>query len=165
MSEPKYRLSLTATNIRTIMAMSLTEENVTKPDVQDVIAALAPTNRKIQEGTKQPDYIPKPRPTLEELLGIEPDDIPTVKQHHTAEDMDSTKAMTFGTNRTFSSKEEYWEWSYKKWAKKPEACTTGMVEAAMEYMYLKGMLSEADSATFELGKPIPNLTAYRFTGD
>ena len=135
----RYRLSLTAKQIQYIMKNLITPDNMHDPAILDLLTAFATVNKKIAIG-EAPDYIPTPRPTVADKLG-----------------MDSTvsvpETFSFGTDKLrFASKEEYWKWAYDRYAAAPDTCDTGILEAASEHMYLHDMLEHSDEALVEAGE-------------
>ena len=131
----KYRLSLTARQIQLIMERMITPETITSPEILDLMSAFAGVNKKIAGG-EAPDYIPTPRETIADKLGM-----------HTSNNVAAD--MSFGmAGKTFQSKEVYWEYCYMQHMQGKE-CTPAMLEAANEHRYLNDLMSKEEEAEFE----------------
>lgn len=139
--EPRYRVSVTAKVVATIMDKLITPDNFKQPEVQEVLALFSAVNKKIATGTMQPHYTSVAKESLEESLGM----IETV----------SSIANDFGTDRTFDGKEEYWAWCYEQMQQQGSKLNEKYLEGAYEHMYLNGLMNEEMEDKFEAGELLP----------
>lgn len=156
----KYRPSLSAENIRHILALAKTEKPAISAASMKVIAVLSPFLAKIENDALAASHTASYKPSMLELLGCTekqeleqpvhdkgaPKDYPATRSYDNESGLHATILPEhYGDNAA------YWQACYQKHLDWPESCTLQEIQAAQEHRYLAGLMTEAEMVAFEAG--------------
>lgn len=146
----KYRPVLTATDILKILSLAKTEVPLS-PESISIVQKLSVFQTKIENNAVSPAYTMsdrEPRLSTLELLGGTSNTSNTSNTNSTSNsnpDKTAVRSADYG----FSSKEEYWKASYKKYQSNPTACTVEELQASQEYRYLNDLMTPEEELAHE----------------